>query len=126
MSRLFTDILRDINAGKFNEELSDALAEIVAACTATGKTGELTVKLKLKPAKGSQTVMTIEQDYKVKAPEFDQPQQFFFVTGGNTLVSDNPEQRKIEFKEVIDRNTGEIKTVERVSAKTVTPTAATA
>ena len=122
--RPFTDVVRDINGGKFADELTEALAEVVASCTATGKAGSLTVTLKLKPAKGSGRVMTIEQDYKAKAPEFDQPQQFFFVSNGNTLVADNPDQKKLPFRdvaaeragavkpgEVIDQTTGEIKTV---------------
>lgn len=105
MSRPYTDVLRDINGGKFAEELTEALAEVVESCAATGKTGSITVVLKLKPAKGSGKVMTIEQDYKVKSPEFDQPQQFFFIANGNTLVADNPDQKKLPFRDVMaERN----------------------
>jgi len=105
MSRPYTDVIRDINNGKFADELTDALSDVVASCVATGKPGTLNVTLKIKPAKGSAKVMTIEQSYKAKAPEFDQPQQFFFVANGNTLVVDNPDQKKLEFRDVVaDRN----------------------
>lgn len=110
--RPFTDVLRDINGGKFADELSEAMSDLVASCASTGKGGELVLKIKLKPAKGGNTVMTIDHDFKVKAPEFDRPQQFFFVAHGNTLVTENPQQRGLPFREVVDRETGEIKVVE--------------
>lgn len=126
MHKPITDTLRELNAGKFVEQLSEAMAELVRACIVTGKAGTLNISLKLKPAKGSDTVMTIEQDYKLKAPVFEQPQQFFFVTQGDTLVCENPEQRPLPFRdarseappapiaavgfgETLDPSTGEIR-----------------
>lgn len=109
--RPFTDLIRDINDGKLADELIQGLAEVVAACLATGKPGAITLSLKLKPGKGGSTVMTIEHDTKVKAPEFERPQQFFFIAQGNTLVTENPEQMRLPFREVVNTETGEIKTV---------------
>lgn len=105
--RPFTDVLRDINDGEFANELTEALADLILACSSTGKAGEISVKLELKPAKGSGAVMSIEHDYIVKAPEFDRPQQFFFITNGNTLVTENPHQQGLPFREVVDRGTSE-------------------
>lgn len=87
----------------------ESLAGLVQACGATGKAGTMTVILKLKPGKGGSTVLTAEHECKVKEPAFDRPQQFFFVTRGNALVTENPEQKRLPFKEVVDRETGDIK-----------------
>ncbi|MGH8446485.1 MAG: hypothetical protein ACREVL_14530 [Solimonas sp.] len=114
--REFTDVLRDVNGGKFAEELTEALGELVASCTATGKSGSLSVTLKLKPGKGSTKVVTLDHDYSLKSPDFERPQQFFFVKDGNTLLSDNPDQKRLPFTEVLDRDTGEIRRVETAPA----------
>ncbi len=109
--RPFTDVIRDINGGKFSEELSDSLSDWVAACLATGKPGTMTLTLKLKPGKGGSTVLTVELECKVKEPDFERPSTFFFIANGNTLVTENPEQKKLPFKEIVDTSTGEIKQV---------------
>lgn len=119
MSRAFTDVLRDVQAGKFADELTDELQTLVSHVRSTGKKGELTIKIKVAKAKGHDTVMTLDADYKTNVPKAERPATIFFATNQNALVSDNPEQKKMEFKDVkaergdvrelIDQSTGEIK-----------------
>lgn len=124
MTRPVTDVLRDINAGHFVDEIDEALAEAVGAVRATGKKAEITIKLTLKKAKGHDAVINVEHDLKTKVPEFERPSSVFFATNQNALVSDNPEQRPLAFRKVggtdaapakvvetVDQATGEIKRV---------------
>lgn len=116
MSKSFTDTLREINNGKFAEELTEAFADLVLSTNTVGKSGSITLTLKMRPAKGGNGVMTLEHDFKVKSPEFERPVEYMFVANGNTLVRDNPTQRKLDLHEVrnpdaqtvVDPETGEI------------------
>lgn len=120
MTRLFTDTLKDINAGKFVEELTEQLAEAVGHATATGKSASLTVVLKIKPAKGGGNVLTIEHDSKLKVPEFDRPPTYLFLGPDNALLTSDPRQQSLPLRAVpsdkpaplredFDRSTGEIR-----------------
>ncbi len=115
----FTDTLREINGGKFSEELTEAFAALILDVASTQKQGSITLNIKLKPGKGSGKVMTVEHDFDVKSPQFDRPSDYMFVAG-NALVLDNPDQRKLDLREVtasaptefrevkVDKETGEI------------------
>lgn len=112
MHKPITDTLRELNGGKFVEQASEALASLVRDCMATGKPGVLNLVLKVKPVKGSITQATIEQDYKLKSPAYDQPAQFFFVADGDTLVMENPLQKKLDLQDVRERRATEIERVD--------------
>ncbi|TAM23391.1 MAG: hypothetical protein EPN60_15080 [Nevskiaceae bacterium] len=119
MSRPITDVLRDINGGKFVEQMTEELADVVGAVRATGKKGSLTITLNFKKAKGLETAITTSYDFKAKAPEFEKPDALFFADNRNSLLTDNPEQKTIGFKavepefgqvkEVVHTGTGEIR-----------------
>ncbi len=111
----FTDTLRILNAGAVAQELTDEFAELVAACNSTRKQGTLTVTLKLKPGRGESKTMEVEHEIKLKAPAFDRPADHLFIVNGNALVLSNPDQKKLDLREVrrdnaplIDGETGEI------------------
>jgi hypothetical protein len=113
----FQDTLRNINLGRFAEELDQEFADLINSCKATGKKGEIIVKLTMKPGKGGARVMTVDHDYKVKSPQFDRPTDHFFVTDQGALVVDNPDQKKLDLRpiggrkptsETVDPETGEI------------------
>ena len=118
----FTDVLRDIAQGRLVEELTDHMNELVHACMQTGKQGEITIKLKLRPGKAQAPTMTVLHDVNVKAPDFDRPEQYFFVDRSNTLTVHNPDQHKLPLRDaaqdrgvmreadgsLVDRETGEV------------------
>ncbi len=132
MSRPITDIIREINRGKFAEEITAALAELVPACRDAGAVGEVTISLKLKPGRAGSNVVEIIPSHKIKMPKREVPTEVFFATAGGALVRSNPDQATLELvdalasrgpalvvtqpgqvpvREVIDRATGEILTV---------------
>ncbi len=107
MSRSFPDVLRLINSGKFVDELTDSMAEAVAAAVSTGKTAELTVKLKIKPERGSKEQVTVSHESKVRLPEFERPDDHLFVVNGNTLSTKHPRQGELPIA-AVTRPAGEI------------------
>lgn len=55
--RPFTDTLNALRFGTLSDELTKALNELTQKVTDTGKSGDLTLKLSLKPGKGGQVVI---------------------------------------------------------------------
>lgn len=104
MSRAVTDIIREIDRGKFAEAITDELSKLVPACRDTGAVGELTISLKLKPGKGGSAVVEVIPSYKVKQPKTEVPTEIFFATETGALIRDNPDQGKLEL-EVVQRST---------------------
>lgn len=103
MTRPVTDILREINKGKFAEEVTDELAHLVPACRAAGASGEIVIKLKLKPGRSGSNVVEVIPSYTVKKPKAEVPTEIFFATQGGALVRDNPDQGKLELTVVDTR-----------------------
>lgn len=52
--RQFIDTLNSLRYGQLHDELTNNLHELTKACSETGKVGELTLKIKLKPGKAGQ------------------------------------------------------------------------
>ena len=97
--RPFTDTLREIRNGDTQEELAVMLNQVVAAVRETGKVGELTLKLKIKPAgSGVVNVVQIEDTVTAKMPELPRPSTLFFPTEDNNLQRTDPRQRSMELE----------------------------
>lgn len=96
--RPFADVVRQIDGGVFYDDLTAQLAEVVQAVSATGKTGELTLKLKVKP-NGSNSVSIIEQ-VTAKVPEPPRGATIFFVTEAGDLLRDDPRQAKLPLRDM--------------------------
>lgn len=102
MTRAVTDIIREINKGKFAEEITDELSKLVPACRAAGASGEISIILKLKPGRAGSSVVEIVPSLKVKQPKQEVPTEIFFATETGALIRDNPDQGKLEL-EVVQR-----------------------
>lgn len=98
--RPITQIMADYNDGKFVEELTETLHNLIGDCTSTGKKGKLSITIELKPAKGATPALNLSMDYTDKSPDFDRPSEYMFVTENFDLTRENPKQRKLELREV--------------------------
>ena len=108
MPRPFFETLRELRSGRTLEDLAAEVAQIVAAVRTTGKSGELTLKLKFKPPKqGSAQYLTVEDSIAAKLPKLDHADTLFFYTKDG-LSRQDPTQEELKFVSV-DRETGEIK-----------------
>jgi ribosomal protein S28E/S33 len=90
-----TDILREIRKGRAVDQATRLLAEVVRAVDETGKPGELTIKLKVKPEKGGGSQKVIQAEIKAKKPEGDIPEAVFFSDPGGDLHRSDPQQSEL-------------------------------
>ena len=93
----FFSTLRELEEGSLLMQLDNALAAINEAVRATGKTGELTVKIKVNSATrraGSSEVL-VNAKVSHKIPEPDVEPTFFFLTDSNELTRQHPKQMEL-------------------------------
>jgi len=93
--RPITDVLRDVRRGRAVEQATRMTAEVVRAVDETGKPGELTIKIKVKPEKGGGSQKTITCEVKSKKPEQDIPEAVFFSDPDGDLHRTDPAQSEM-------------------------------
>lgn len=93
--RQFAETLRDLTGDQY-QEMTDGLAEVVRAAMETGKTGAITVTLKIKPTGGN--AVQAECDIKTKVPAKPKPPTIFFVANEDSLVRQDPNQMRLPLK----------------------------
>lgn len=112
MARPFFETLRELRAGTTLEELGGELAKLVAAVKATGKAGQITLTLKIKPPKkGGMAYLLIEDSISVKEPKLDKSDTVFFPIADNGLSRQDPSQSELPFgrsRTTVDGAAGEI------------------
>lgn len=112
MPRPFFETLRELRAGRTLEDLTDELAAIVTAVKATGKSGELIFRLKVKPPKsGAISYLTLEDQITSKVPKLDRGDTVFFPTADGGLSRNDPTQGELALRPVttvVDHETGEV------------------
>lgn len=94
MKKSFAETLKEIRFGELSEELNKEMSKVVLAVENTGKTGELTITLKLKPS-GSGALEVIDI-VKSKIPELAKDSSLFFISPEGNLVRNNPRQMDLE------------------------------
>lgn len=94
-----TDILTmlaEMRDGQTVIDINRKFNEVHEGVLATLGTGELTIKIKMKPAEvaigGKVIRMEISHDVKMKVPEIKQGASVFFVTHEGDLARSNPAQ----------------------------------
>lgn len=108
---LYVRVLRDLRSGKTIKEASEALGDLVQACRETGKLGEITIKLKIKPDRGDTGQYFIEDQITTKVPEHPRGQTIMFGSPDNNLTRTDPRQQELELKSVDNNHTDELKTL---------------
>lgn len=98
MARQFADVLRELGGGNTYDDLTARLAEVVEAVNTTRMTGEISIKLKIKPNGDSGVIITDE--IRSKVPEPPRGDSVFFVTSGGSLVRQDPRQQDLPLRRV--------------------------
>ena len=78
------------------EEATEALNDLVHATSETGKTGELNLKIKMKPIGGKAGQMELETDVKLKLPQPTRGKTILFSTPDNNLSRQDPRQQTLD------------------------------
>lgn len=97
VNNTFINTLQEFREGESIAELSEALQALVCAVMETQKKGELIYRIRISPQ--GQAVV-VSDKIEVKAPVPPRDAKIFFATEEGLLQRDNPEQRKLDFKEV--------------------------
>lgn len=98
--RLITDILREIRKGRPVEEATIALNDVVKAVDETGKSGSVTIVLKISPAKHGGPEKTIVAEVKAKKPIAEIAPAVFFSDDEGDLHRVDPRQEEMPLGEV--------------------------
>lgn len=97
-ARPFTGFLQEQRRGALHQELSDALAECVAAVTEHGKVGTVTLTLKIKPA-GDQMVQIFD-GLKTSAPQGEKAPSIFYTDETGNVSRTDPRQMEMPLRPV--------------------------
>ena len=98
-TRPITDTLRHIGGGIFIDMASDKMNELVAAVDASGKTGKLTMEIKVKKAtRGG--AMHITGTLRLTKPAEEPMEAMLFATPEGNLVTDDPSQKSLNLTPV--------------------------
>lgn len=116
----FSIFLTDLNDGQTLAGLTGDLSELLQTVKSTGRSGSLTLKVKIAPAsKGGQEVdkITITADRKLELPKPEAPSDFFWLTDDAEMTRQHPRQHALDLRSAksVDADTGEI-TFKDVSA----------
>lgn len=99
MAKSICDFIRDLNGGVVHDELSNGLADLVAAVTDEGKSGTMTVTFSLKPM-GKGNGIQVSSETKVKPPKQTAGVTVMFATPENSLQRQDPRQKEMELREI--------------------------
>lgn len=102
MSRLITDILREVRKGAAVEEATNALNDVVKAVDETGKKGAVTIVVNVVPAPHGGPEKMIVVDIKSKKPISSIAPAVFFSDAMGDLHRSDPTQEEM-FAEVGSR-----------------------
>ncbi len=97
----FATMLNELRAGGAADELSEQLSELIGAVRAAGKTGTLTLKIKVAPWQtGDGSKLSITDTISTSPPKMATPATLFFSDEDNCLQRNDPNQRELELKSV--------------------------
>jgi hypothetical protein len=94
----FAAWLQEQRQGGLHGEVSDALADLVAAVMEHDKAGSLTLTVKVKPAGDNAVFVTDE--VKSKPPEGERPAALFFTDPRGNLSRRDPRQPELPLRQV--------------------------
>jgi len=104
----FNQLLADLNDGSTLAGLTGDLADLLQAVQSTGRTGSMTLKIKIAPASkgGDVDKITIMADRKLELPKPEQPQDFFWLTDAAEPTRQHPRQHSLDLRDAQDLRGG--------------------
>jgi hypothetical protein len=100
VSNSFLSTLQRHRGGGLLADASDKLAAVVAGVRATGRPGQLTVKLTVKPAQRGQSAVVLTDVVEAKAPRVEAEASFWFADDDGLLRTTDPRQKELPLRTV--------------------------
>jgi hypothetical protein len=100
-TKAFAVFIQDLRDGRAHSELSGQLTELITKVRETGKGGELTLKIKVKPATrgGDIDKITVSDQISITLPKPEKGEDFFWLTEDNDLSRNHPRQQNLELRD---------------------------
>jgi hypothetical protein len=100
--KAFAVILQELRDGRVHAELSQQLSDLIAKVKETGKGGELTLKIKIKPATRGADVdkITVSDAISITLPKPERGEDFFWLTEEGDLSRNHPKQQELALRDV--------------------------
>jgi len=100
-TKAFAVFIQELRDGRAHSELSGQLAELIGKVRETGKGGELTLKIKVKPASrgGDVDKVTVSDQISITLPKPEKGEDFFWLTSENDLSRNHPRQQSLELRD---------------------------
>lgn len=100
----FTHFLQELNDGATHAGITADMAELLRTVQNTGRSGSVTIKVKVSPATKNQSLavdkITVTVDRKLELPKPEQPTDFFWLTDEGETSRQHPRQHALELREV--------------------------
>lgn len=92
MAKPLMEVLGQIRGGAAVNDAAKDFVELCQRVRATGKPGELTIKIKVAPDKNDPDVYEVTPDVSVKLPKVARAKGLFYMTSDAQLVREDPKQ----------------------------------
>lgn len=112
----FEGVLRHQRKGKMLSELSQSLQAAVLAVVEHNEAATVTLTLKVSPANGDASAMSVQDEIKSKLPQPRKPNTLFYSTDDGRLVREDPNQKEMKFEVTTDNTTREIPDSRNITA----------
>lgn len=101
----FSIFLADLNDGQTHAGLTGDLAELLQAVKAYGRSGSMSLRIKIAPASrgGDVDKITITAERKLELPKPEQPQDFFWLTDEAEPTRQHPRQHNLDLRDMRDQ-----------------------
>lgn len=97
----FSQQIAFFSRGQFDDEVTDELADLIKAVRTTGKSGELTIKIKVSLLNArDENALKLAPKVSCKKPQPAPYETIMFSTADGDLLRDDPQQRSLNLKEV--------------------------
>lgn len=100
----FTLFLNELNDGSTHAALTAGMKELLQTVQSTGRSGALTLKIKVAPAvkgtKGDVDKITITAEHSLTLPKPEHPVDFFWLTEDGETSRQHPRQQSLALRDV--------------------------
>lgn len=102
---LFIRTLQEVNNGHAMKDLDEAMQTLVEKVRETTAGGEISLKIRIKPAKSDAGMVEVKSDMSVKLPKFVRQPSLFYTTDDNNLERNDPRQKLMDLRVVESQET---------------------
>lgn len=101
MAKAFAILLHDLRDGRTHDDMTQKFAELVREVEQTGRSGTLTLTLKVSAASRAQPVdkIIVQPTVKLTPPKPEAGEDFFWLTDDSELSRNHPRQEGLDLRD---------------------------